>query len=104
MHGICQCRKTGIRQAAAAVEDLAHEVIERLGYADAVPRFGHLRAAAQGVDGAIYGLRQIMGCGLAHALAQIVADFGQMTRCFLAEDFVQLRIHGGRLRRDGVYA
>ena len=51
-----QSRKPAIRQSMTAVEDLAHDLIQRFGDADAVPRFGHLRAAAQGVNGAIHRL------------------------------------------------
>src|SRR5258708_4251636 len=56
-NGVRQSRKPPIRQCMAAVEELAHERIQGLGDADDVPRFGHLRAAAQGMDGAIDGLR-----------------------------------------------
>ena len=89
-------RQPGVGQAVPAVENLAHEMIQRLGDADAVVGFRHLRAAAQGVDGAIHGLRQMVGRGLARALAQVLADLRQMARGLLAVDVVQQGIHGGR--------
>ena len=99
---IAQSRKPQVGQSVTAVEDFAHDVVQRFGDADAVPRFGHLRAAAQGVDGAIHRLRQIVRRRLTGALAQIFANLGQMARGLLAVDLVQHGIHRRRLRRRRV--
>ena len=99
---IVQCRESAVRQAAAAVEDFAHDLVQRFGDSDAVPRFGHLGAAAQGMDGAIHRLRQFVRCGLAGALAQVFADLGQMARGLLAVNIMQHGIHRGRRRDRGL--
>ncbi len=95
-----QSRKPTIRQPMTAVEDLAHDLIQGLGDADAVPRLGHLRAAAQGMDGAIHGLRQIVRRRLARALAQVFADLAQMARRLLAVNVMQHGIHHRRCGGD----
>ena len=92
-------RQPVIGQALAAVEHFAHVAVQRLRDAHALARFGHLRAAAQGVNGAVHALRQGMRCGLSGTLAQVIAYFGQVTRSLLAVDVVQHRIHGGWCRQ-----
>jgi len=44
----------------AAIEDLAHDMIQRLGNSNAVARFRHLRAAAQGMNRTIHRLGQLV--------------------------------------------
>ncbi len=91
-----QCCEPLVGQSITAVEDFAHDLIQRFGDSDAVPRFGHLRAAAQGVDGAIHRLRQFVRWWLTRAFAQVFANLGQVARRLLAVNVMQHGIHRRR--------
>ena len=93
---IRQDGKTFVGQSMAAVVYLAQVLVQRFGDPYAVARFGHFRAAAQGVHCAIDRLRQIMRRGLRLALLQVLADLHQMAGSLLAVNVMQQRIHGRR--------
>jgi hypothetical protein len=93
---VAQGGESRVGQSMAAVENLAHDVIQRLGDPYAMPRLRHLRAAAQGMDGAKHRLRQLVRGRLARTLAQVFANLGQMARRLLAVNVMQQGIHDGR--------
>ncbi len=91
-----QCGDSAIGQPVSAVVDLADEIVEWFGDPDTVPRFGHLRTAAQCMHCAIHRFGQMMRRGLVRALAQVMTDFSEVAECFLAVNVVQQRIHARR--------
>ena len=95
-NNVGQQHEAGIGKPAAAVEHLAHVVIQRLRQTDAMAGVRHLRAAAQGMDRAVHHLRQVVRRALSAAAAQVGADLLDVICGFLAVDLVQLRVHRRR--------
>ena len=63
-HRLLERGQARIRQAMSAVEDFAHDMVQRFGDANAMACLRHLRTAAQGVDGPVHRFGQIVRCGL----------------------------------------
>ncbi len=86
------------RQSVSDVVELPDVMLHRLGDLDPLAHAGRLRDAAQGVAGAVKRLGHRMRCRVMRAPIYVVANRGDVTRGFLAEDVLQHRVDFGHLR------